>query len=213
MSKKTKYDILNKEMRLASKNILSLVFQSLPLIRKMESDKYSEEEKSEILGKLLQKLLPSLKVVSHIGYENSKDIKSVDEDTLNEYLKSRRINKETFKENYDKKQSEYVAILAFLSILEKEKINVSSISNPLAILEVLDGNIDDDLLNSFSNSSSYNLLEEAFDDNFAIANMSDELKNLVEDYHNTYMNNIILTRVSEETTQKQILKIAKSNSK
>lgn len=213
MSKKTKYDILNKEMRLASKNILSLVFQSLPLIRKMESDKYSEEEKSEILGKLLQKLLPSLKVVSHIGYENSKDIKSIDEDTLNEYLKSRRINKETFKENYNKKQSEYVAILAFLSVLEKEKINVSSISNPLAILEVLDGNIDDDLLNSFSNSSSYNLLEEAFDDNFTIANMSDELKNLVEDYHNTYMNNIILTRVSEETTQKQILKIAKSNSK
>ena len=213
MSKKTKYDILNKEMRLASKNILSLVFQSLPLIRKMESDKYSEEEKSEILGKLLQKLLPSLKVVSHIGYENSKDIKSIDEDTLNEYLKSRRINKETFKENYDKKQSEYVAIFAFLSILEKEKINVSSISNPLAILEVLDGNIDDDLLNSFSNSSSYNLLEEAFDDNFTIANMSDELKNLVEDYHNTYMNNIILTRVSKETTQKQILKIAKSNSK
>ena len=113
MSKKTKYDILNKEMRLASKNIISLVFQSLPLIRKMESDKYSEEEKSEILGKLLQKLLPSLKVVSHIGYENSKDIKSIDEDTLNEYLKSRRINKETFKENYDKKQSEYVAIFAF----------------------------------------------------------------------------------------------------
>ena len=213
MSKKTKYDILNKEMRLASKNILSIVFQSLPLIRKMESDKYSEEEKSEILGKLLQKLLPSLKVVSHIGYENAKDIKSIDVDTLNEYLKSRRISKETFKENYDKKQSEYVAILAFLSVLEKEKINVSSISNPLAILEVLDGNIDDDLLNSFSNSSSYNLLEEAFDDNFTIANMSDELKNLVEDYHNTYMNNIILTRVSEETTQKQILKIAKSNSK
>ena len=48
MQRKTKYDILEQELKQSSKNILSLVFSVLSLSRKLNSNKVSDEEKARI---------------------------------------------------------------------------------------------------------------------------------------------------------------------
>ena len=107
MLKKTKYDILYKEAKAANKGTLKLIISAISVSVKLESDEYSEEEKELLLGDLLRKCLPLVKIISHIGYENSKDLKNLNENSLNDYLESKNISKEEFLKRIINKCNEY----------------------------------------------------------------------------------------------------------
>ena len=214
MAKKTKYDILNKELKAVNKNILSLAFTAITLSAKLESDAYTEEEKEEMMAKMAKKFLPFVKILSHIGYENSRDLKSIDEQTINDYLKSKRISKEDFLKGYEAKQAELIAILALFAVADKEGIDILTLENPLSFIDWFNGDLDEFDIYELENSTYYPLLEEVFDEEFKPSNMSEELKTLIDDYHTNYMESIIYPQVTQtQLKDKDILKISKANIK
>lgn len=212
MQRKTKYDILDQELKQASKNILSLVFSFLSLARKLNSSKATDEEKSLAVAKASKKLLPAVKVLSHLGYENAKDIKELDESIVNEYIAKKRLTREEFINNYNAKLTELVQMLTTLAIIEKEKINLSTVEDVNLLVDIFTGDADIDSIEEILKlPSSQDFIEEVYDDNFNVNHMSEELNELIETYHNNYMNTQIYPHVSsDEVTTKEILKTTKS---
>lgn len=211
MFKKNKYDIMIKDLKGSSKTLFMMFLKLNYLAKSAMKGKIGEEQLQEITTHLLRNVYPVLIVSAHIGYENCKDIKDVDKKELYNYLNAKGVSVNGFFDDYYAKQKLMCRMLAILSVLEKENIALPKLDDPKVAVNLLGGtNIEEvfgEVVEKVSDENRH-FIKEALDNEFDSRKMSDALKEIIDNYHNSYMEEVIIPRVNKQVKNKQIIKNA-----
>ena len=212
MSKKTKYDIMSKELKGTYKSAISMVFKLLSINSKLKNKKINDDVFSFEMLNILSQAFPTLLTVSHIGYENNKDLQKVDKTKLFSYLETKKINPAEFSYNYSKSMTSYIKFLLLFAILEKENVSLPDIKDPELAIKLLEGQGIDELFEETCDqlsSESEDMLYDVFAEDFNINDLSEEQKALLDSYHEKYMNKNIYPRVTKDIPkEKTVMKLA-----
>lgn len=212
MSKRSKYDVLEKEYKNNSVLALNLVLRLFNVKSQMGTE-YLDEQK---VTKLLNEVLPVIITFANIGYENVKDLGSiVSKDELIKYLKQEKINPTEFSSNYVKNINNYTKLLLVFAILTKETPTLPSLKDPQAALELLGGReVSDDLFSDLFDNlgiENRNFIKEVLTNEFDVSKITNCQRELLEEYHYKYMNRNVYDQVTDEQEKPQlVMKLAKS---
>ena len=159
--------------------------------------------------------LPNIKAIAHIGYENSKDLENVSEESLYMYMEKNGLSKEEFIRNYVHNTSTYIKIIMAFSIIDKENLNVYRIISPEVLLGIVKGefkavkDVIDELGVDIS-SDSKSLMDKLVRDDFSIKDLDSKEKEILDKDHEVFMIKHINSRITKSTTEDEVLKHAKS---
>lgn len=212
MSKRSKYDVLEKEYKNNSVLALNLVLRLFNIKSKMETEHLDEQK----VTKLLNEVLPVIITFANIGYENVKDLGSiVSKEELIKYLKQEKINPTEFSSNYLKNINNYTKLLLVFAILTKETPTLPSLKDPQAALELLGGReVSDDLFSDLFDNLGIevrNFIKEVLTNEFDVSKITNCQRELLEEYHYKYMNRKVYDQVTDEQEKPQlVMKLAKS---
>lgn len=212
MSKRSKYDVLEKEYKNNSVLALNLVLRLFNVKSQMGTE-YLDEQK---VTKLLNEVLPVIITFANIGYENVKDLGSiVSKEELIKYLKQEKINPTEFSSNYVKNINNYTKLLLVFAILTKETPTLPSLKDPQAALELLGGReVSDDLFSDLFDNlgiENRNFIKEVLTNEFDVSKITNCQRELLEEYHYKYMNRKVYDQVTDEQEKPQlVMKLAKS---
>lgn len=143
MGKRNKYEVMQKEEAKAS---LAIFFYSKVIFKlgesydKVEDDLVVREKFEKETCDITKKMFPYLKMLSHLGYENAKDLFEVDLGVLKDYFDREGTNLKDFEKNYSKVLNRYAKCLFVFAIIEEEKIDISVIDNPICLTQLMKGN-------------------------------------------------------------------------
>lgn len=214
MSKKNKYDVMKNEMKDFNKYAISLVFQLFSWKRKIKKGKITDEELSLEVISNLDKLIPFLEIISHIFYENFKDIENIDKNELFESLKSKKINPMVFVNNYNKNKEVFTKILLFFALIDKFNITLPKFDNPELAMDLLSNFGDfDDFIYKILDDYDPNVIFDVYSalSDFDVTSPEDENYELIENFHNKYMNRNINPYVTiSEIPNKEVIKLART---
>ena len=87
MFSKNKYDVMEGINTKSSVSLLFIVGKVYKDLKLYENKKISKAVFEDRFRDALSQGVPSIKAICHVGYENSKDIKSVSEEELYSYIK------------------------------------------------------------------------------------------------------------------------------
>lgn len=212
MSKRSKYDVLEKEYKNNSVLALNLVLRLFNVKSQMGTE-YLDEQK---VTKLLNDVLPVIITFANIGYENVKDLGSiVSKEELIKYLKQEKINPTEFSSNYVKNINNYTKLLLVFAILTKETPTLPSLKDPQTALELLGGReVSDDLFSDLFDNlgiENRNFIKEVLTNEFDVSKITNCQRELLEEYHYKYMNRNVYDQVTNEQEKPQlVMKLAKS---
>ena len=212
MSKRSKYDVLEKEYKNNSVLALNLVLRLFNVKSQMGTE-YLDEQK---VTKLLNEVLPVIITFANIGYENVKDLGSiVSKEELIKYLKQEKINPTEFSSNYVKNINNYTKLLLVFAILTKETPTLPSLKDPQTALELLGGReVSDDLFSDLFDNlgiENRNFIKEVLTNEFDVSKITNCQRELLEEYHYKYMNRNVYDQVTNEQEKPQLfMKLAKS---
>ncbi len=212
MSKRSKYDVLEKEYKNNSVLALNLVLRLFNVKSQMGTE-YLDEQK---VTKLLNEVLPVIITFANIGYENVKDLGSiVSKEELIKYLKQEKINPTEFSSNYVKNINNYTKLLLVFAILTKETPTLPSLKDPQTALELLGGReVSDDLFSDLFDNlgiENRNFIKEVLTNEFDVSKITNCQRELLEEYHYKYMNRNVYDQVTNEQEKPQlVMKLAKS---
>lgn len=212
MSKRSKYDVLEKEYKNNSVLALNLVLRLFNVKSQMGTE-YLDEQK---VTKLLNEVLPVIITFANIGYENVKDLGSiVSKEELIKYLKQEKINPTEFSSNYVKNINNYTRLLLVFAILTKETPTLPSLKDPQTALELLGGReVSDDLFSDLFDNlgiENRNFIKEVLTNEFDVSKITNCQRELLEEYHYKYMNRNVYDQVTNEQEKPQlVMKLAKS---
>lgn len=213
MKKKDKYDILEKQLLGLIKIIIIYFFKEMPFILKMMMDKVEKEEIDVEFLKTINFMLPVVGKVAHYVYETNKDIDNIDKEKLFDYLKTEGINIAEFSSNYLERVVFFTKILLILSIIEKEKIKIPNPIDKEVLSKIHNGAEASELFfEAFENATNNdeNILEIINEKNYNLNEITESQKQLINNYHNRYMNNQIYPKVTKEIEdEKRIMLLAK----
>ena len=223
MTKKIdKYDVFKKETNntfqilpifLYRRMKLKLLKYKLSELEKMDLQnvdnllKYRDlEEKYDIeMAKILIDASSILKTSAHIVYEISKDLEEIDPQSFKNYLQELNITSNSFNYRLEEKQNDALYFLAFYALLEKNGKPIESLS-PDEILAII---------SSFGTKNyevtkeDVELLEKIQNKYFSFESLTDYEKQLIDNYHEKYMDEVIYKdvtnrRVSEQKILKKV---------
>ena len=212
MSKRSKYDVLEKEYKNNSVLALNLILRLFNVKSQMGTE-YLDEQK---VTKLLNEVLPVIITFANIGYENVKDLGSiVSKEELIKYLKQEKINPTEFSSNYVKNINNYTKLLLVFAILTKETPTLPSLKDPQTALELLGGReVSDDLFSDLFDNlgiENRNFIKEVLTNEFDVSKITNCQRELLEEYHYKYMNRNVYDQVTNEQEKPQlVMKLAKS---
>lgn len=212
MSKRSKYDVLEKEYKNNSVLALNLVLRLFNIKSKMETEHLDEQK----VTKLLNEVLPVIITFANIGYENVKDLGSiVSKEELIKYLKQEKINPTEFSSNYVKNINNYTKLLLVFAILTKETPTLPSLKDPQTALELLGGReVSDDLFSDLFENLGVevrNYIKEVLTNEFDVSKITNCQRELLEEYHYKYMNRKVYDQVTDEQEKPQlVMKLARS---
>lgn len=212
MSKRSKYDVLEKEYKNNSVLAFNLVLRLFNVKSQMGTE-YLDEQK---VTKLLNEVLPVIITFANIGYENVKDLGSiVSKEELIKYLKQEKINPTEFSSNYVKNINNYTKLLLVFAILTKETPTLPSLKDPQTALELLGGReVSDDLFSDLFDNlgiENRNFIKEVLTNEFDVSKITNCQRELLEEYHYKYMNRNVYDQVTNEQEKPQlVMKLAKS---
>lgn len=214
MLKKSKYEVMSKELKGIYKTTISMIFKLLVISNKLKNKKIDDNSLDYETLEIFDQAFPVAITLAHIGYENNKDLQNIDKAKLFSYLESKNINPSEFSYNYSKKLTSCVKVLLFLAIVEKENITLPNLKDPDLAIKLLNGDGIEDLIFGFIDDISYeswSLLDSITSKRFNFNNLTEEQKQIIEDYHTKYMNSNIYPKVTKDTIkEKSILKVAQS---
>lgn len=213
MFKKSKYDIMNKEMKRTTLSIMELLIKVSKLDRKVKKGKMSEEQKDVEMGTALLDILPLIKKGCHVLYENNMDLESIDKEHLLQYIEEKGINCIQFSYNYAKIKKSTTQVLMLFALLDKDNIQLSNFDNPEVALKLLDGESSDDILDDVCDKlsdKSADMLSNILDDDFELNDLSEDDVQFLRNYHNRYMAQNIYPKVTKQVTEDEIFKMAKT---
>ena len=212
---KSKYDVIEKESFTSSMNLLFLAGKIAKDMKVFKSGKMDENTFRSSFNSAIDKGIPSIKTIAHIGYENSKDVSKVKKEVLYSYMDKEGINRESFRYNYNRMIDTYIKIILAFGIIEKENLDVYKIVTPEVLLELIKG--DFSLVKESVNKSglkvsieSQNLMDKLVNKGTTYSDFSTDERKFLFELHNNYMKENILPKVKKESTEEQVLKFSKS---
>lgn len=212
---KSKYDVMkSEEIKLSSSTMFYMV--------KMMS-LFNEEPTEETLMKLcgiINKVYPHVVAMSHIGYENAKDIFELDRDVLSTGLRDMGDNEKSFEFSYSRIIERYTKNLVISMIIEDEGIDTSSLECFEPLLNIIASRPCYDQVKSLVDSSivtnpdNVEFLLSLSSPSFGVMDMNSRQIQRINDYHQNFMNEKIYPKVtSDKFESEKILKLAHRISK
>lgn len=214
MFRKSKYDVMKKEVEGSGLCIISLMVKLFRLNNKLKKGTISEEQINMEIMTMLENVLPLIQKVSHVGYENSKDIETVDKQKLSEYIQKKGINPTQFINNYTETKKKMTKTLMVFALFDRDNVQFPKLKSPEMALKILNGegveNIMVDTLDSLSGETR-DTFSNIFNYDFELSDLSEEDVQLLENYHNRYMIKNIYPKVTKQvTSETEIIKMSKS---
>lgn len=89
MFKKSKYDIMKMELSKLSLVVVSILLKLIRLDSKQKKLKITDDQMDIEIVKILDDFVPLMEKLSHIVYENNKDIKTMNQQQLIDYIQKK----------------------------------------------------------------------------------------------------------------------------
>lgn len=211
---RSKYDIIEKESFSCSMNLLFLAGKIAKDMKALEKGKIDKGTFNDNFNMTIEKGIPSIKTIAHIGYENSKDLSKVKKDILKDYILKEGLTLDEFKSNYNRLVNTYVKIILAFGIIERENLSVYKVITPEVLLGLIKG--DFSLIKETINSLSTNvsdeskiLMDKLVDKKTKIDDLSQEEKKVLNSAHNRFMREKITPYVKKESSMQEVLKFSK----
>ena len=215
MFQKSKYDVMASENSMNTGSLLLLVGKIYRSFKSYEKGKIDKDYFNAGFVQAIGKGLPNIKAIAHIGYENSKDLENVSEESLYMYMENNGLSKDEFIRNYDHITSTYIKVIMAFSIIERENLNVYRIISPEVLLGIVKGEfkavkeVIDNLDVNISDDSK-SLMDKLVKDDFSIRDLNKNEKDILDKEHDEFMKKHINSRITKASTQDEVLKHAKS---
>lgn len=215
MFQKSKYDVMASENAMNTGSLLLIVGKIYRNFKSYEKGKIDKDYFNAGFVQAVEKGLPNIQSIAHIGYENCRDLENVSEKSLYMYMENNGLSKEEFNRNYDHIISTYIKVILAFSIIDRENLNVYRIISPEVLLGIVKGEFKGvkaviDELDVDISDSSRSLMDKLVKDDFSIRDLNDEEKDILDREHNEYMVKHINSRITKSSTQDEVLKHAKS---
>ena len=219
MLKKSKYDIMKKQLKGATMYILSLLPKVYSLQKKYNEDKLTEEQLNEELVLIAGNILPIMINGSHAAYENSKDIENIDAQKLLDKAKKKGISERSFATAYHNNKKQSVKILMSLALLDKENVELPDFKDPVTAMSIINGGMSGGLEDIFDSvvdqlsDETFNKINNIFSGYFELGDLTVEDLLLLDNYHQKYMEKVINPYINKDISEKEIINSAVSYGK
>ena len=212
---KSKYDLMkSEEIKLRSRTMYYMI-KMISLLDKNPT----EETLIKICG-IINKVYPHVVAMSHIGYENARDIFELDRNVLSTGLKRMGDNEKSFEFNYSRIIERYTKNLIISMIIEEEEIDTNRLEYFEPLLGIISSCPSFEQVKSLVHSSvitnpdNVDLLISLSSPNFGVMDLNFEQIQRVNDYHEKFMNERIYPNVtSDKLENEKVLKLAHRISK
>lgn len=212
MLRRNKYNELQRLVRKVDKLAFLLGIKVRSLKKEYAKGKISKEQYDEMCNEITNKAYPNIKVVGHYIYENSMDLKRYSKE-IEEYV-AKQDEGNSFLANYRKNLNDAIKVILFCAIFEKENIDYPKQNNIEILLNMVgygsyDINLDDTIKKMSESGAS--LFKKIIGSEFDYELLTEEENDLLEEYHNEYMNKNIYPAVKnlDEGRKGQVLSAAK----
>ena len=212
MKSKNKYTILTKNIKKNSKGLIRSLAKLVFIINKLEKNKISDETAEYEFSQFINKFMPAIESSIHLGYEGIKDISNLDNDTLASYIKQNNLSLSEFSSNYHENVDYIAKFLMFFAVLDKENIKSFSTDNIQSTIESITSNNYSDLFDKIAESISEEnctIIERILDNDLSYEDLTDEDKELIENYHNKYMQKYVSPSVKDEPRKEDLVQVVK----
>lgn len=223
---KSKYAIMRKEFKKSGREMKAIMLKFVPKLlsakreiekaNRLNTDMSVSQSGSIIIDimSLLSQLVPGIRKVSHIQYENIRDLEKIDRNKLQSYMESKGIDYTKFAYKYSEQLKSSVRVILLFSLMDRENIGIVDLNSLKIADKLMDGgsvtDIVDEIIEKFS-PHALDLCSEVFnDDDFDPRNLPSELAELLETSHNDFMNQHIYSQVTNHSVSEQdVLKLSK----
>ncbi len=182
----------------------------LSLLQNKISLELYENEKSLILDELFEIIIK----VSHIAYENNKEMTSISKNSLFAFTNKQNLHPIKFLFNYNESIKEAERILLVLSLLERDNVQFPKLESANDAIQMFD---ERGLLNKLNeildllSDETIESLSYLTNPNFQLDDLPKKDIRLFNLYHMKYMiENIYPSVTKSESREKDVLKLAKN---
>lgn len=215
MKQKSKYDIIKDEMKSLRKWAFSFLFKLLSIDNKIKKQRNIESISDKALEieiyQLFENAVPMVIKAIHISYENAKDIENIDPNKVLMYAIKQKMNPSEFAVKYNLNKANVMKLLLVEALLKVEGIELPKLSDPKIALRLLNGgSIEDEFEGMFSacDNNIKGKISRIFEDDFNISDITETELQFIESYHEEYMEENIYPKVSKESKEEDVLKLA-----
>lgn len=196
----TKYDVIIFEEHNLSVKLLELTLNMNELIRKMQLTHLDCD--NEVVT-ILRNGFIHMRDISHLAYENAKDLHQLDPVLVTNFIKKNRLGIEKFPRDYCSNLLDHTKILLLDMILEEENIDLSSVDDIMSLQKITNGDGEGifDLLGEsrmYMKPDNYRIVKLMCDEDFSIDDLEQDDINRLNNYHDTYIKKRILSRVTSQ---------------
>lgn len=221
MFSKSKYDVMKKEEAKLSVTTLYHLLKIKRIVKRYSEDTKENRENFQIeMCEICNKLFPCLVMMSHIGYENARDLYGLDKDVLAESLERQGIEESRFEANYEKIINRYTKKLLTAMVIEDVGIDLTKITDVDDLTSLLQDDPSDVVLSVMVDSGivlspdNLELVSSMCSSNFSISSLSSRQIERLNNYHERFMKEKIYPQVtSEKTESNKVIKLANRISK
>lgn len=212
---RTKYDVMKSEEIKLSSSTMVYMLKLMSLINEEPT-----EETVMKLSEIINKVYPQIVVMSHIGYENAKDIFELDRNVLSNGLISMGDNEKSFEYSYSRIIERYTKNIVISMIIEEEEIDTTNLDYFEPLFNILGTRSCYEQIRSLIDSSvvtnpdNVELLLSLSSPSFGVMDMNSKQIQRINNYHQKFMEERIYPKVtSDKLESEKVLKLAHRISK
>lgn len=208
MLKSSKYKIMEKYLKEIYSFTEHLANKMSILSMKKKYNFINNIEYQETIDSFIMESLPYLEMISHIGYENSIDIAKVPANVILFYLYDEDISFEEVMNNYNESINKYVKNIITFALLDSNFENAEE--KKRQYVKIRKNGLKSIYEGIKTTTCVEQLLNKIDSDNFSVNTLSQEEKEMVQNYHNSYMTkNMQLIINDDNYSEDEVARLAK----
>ena len=221
MFSKSKYDVMKKEEAKLSVATIYYLLKVKRLTKRYEEDTMENRENFQSeMCEIGNKLFPCFVMMSHIGYENAKDLYGLDKEVLSESLKRQGLDEQRFEANYEKIINRYTKKLLTAMVIEEIGIDITKIKDVEDLTSLMQDDPSDVVLDAMVDSGvvlspdNLELVTSMCSSNFSVSSLSSRQIDRLNEYHDKFMRERIYSQITNEKVENnKVIKLASRISK
>lgn len=202
---KNKYDVMFDQSRGLYGELLLFYIRAIFYRRKLKKEKFKGIEADEELSRIYNGVFPYIVKMAHLGYENYKDFEEIDFDERTDYINKNKISSLIFWGQYYSYINKYIRVLLFLAIHDKDGIEFDLYSRSVILKIMNESELEEYIMDFFAEFSpeSKIIFAKIMNDGFDFRKLTDDDIELLNNYHEKYMENHINPLVRNKINSKE----------